>query len=309
MQWLSGLALVLTLTVAAPVAALAASWGGIEPGVTTLEQVRERYGAPSNETKQKVEGYDTTTWVYEGAKAPVGMTRMTVDLGMLKPDGFKPDLVRVFALEPKPTIFPMQAIIDGWGLPNAAGEQGGFPTMLYESGLIVVFEKEGQFATGMTFTVPQPFQPPTTGAAPAPCFASPVANGRFAPRPRPRPPGHRAILRAPGRRAGRARPPSRATGPSYHRLLGGARAAGDRRPAGHRLARPCAAHAGRRGDLHHRCCRPPTAPGGAGRAGGAEPDSHLPRRGSRRGDRAASPCRACADASRECGAAGAHAGR
>src|SRR5262249_9790675 len=85
MRWLGGLALVLTLLVAAPVAARAASWGGIEPGVTTLEQLRERYGAPSKETKEKTEGYDTTTWIYEGAKAPVGMIRMTVDLGMLKP--------------------------------------------------------------------------------------------------------------------------------------------------------------------------------------------------------------------------------
>ena len=187
MRWLGGLTLVLTLMVAAPSAARAASWGGIEPGVTTLEQLRERYGAPSKETKQKVEGYDTTTWIYEGAKAPVGMTRMTVDLGMLKPDGFKPDLVRVFVLEPRPTIFPLQAIIDGWGLPTAAGDQGGFPTMLYESGLIVVFEKEGQWATGMTFTVPQPFQPPTTGAAPAPGAAPASAAPTAAPAPKSTP--------------------------------------------------------------------------------------------------------------------------
>jgi hypothetical protein len=168
MRLLHVLGLVLALAVVGPATALASSWGGIEPGETTLEQVRERYGAPSKETKQKTEGYDTTTWVYEGAKAPVGMTRMIVDMGMLKPDGFKPEIVRVFVIEPKPTIFPTQAIIDGWGLPNAAGDQGGFPTMLYESGLIVVFEKEGQFASSMTFTVPQPFQPAGAGAAPAP---------------------------------------------------------------------------------------------------------------------------------------------
>ena len=89
---------VLVLALAAPVAASAASWGGIEPGETTLEQVRERYGAPSSETKQKVETYDTTTWIYEAAKAPGGMNRMVVDFGILKPDGFKPTLVRVFAL-------------------------------------------------------------------------------------------------------------------------------------------------------------------------------------------------------------------
>ena len=107
-----------------------------------------------------------------------------VEQGILKPDGFKPDIVRVFVIEPKPTIFSVQAIIDGWGLPNAAGDQNGFPTMLYESGLIVVFEKEGQFATGMTFTVPQPFQPPTTGAGPAP--GTPPASGAPTAAPAPK---------------------------------------------------------------------------------------------------------------------------
>ena len=167
MRVIGVLTLVWGLAMATPGSVWASNWGGLEPGVTTQEQVRERYGAPSKETKQKVEGYDTTTWVYEGSKAPVGMTRMTVDLGLLKPDGFKPDLVRVFVLEPKPNMFPLQAVIDGWGVPNAAGDEGGFPTMLFEDGLIVVFEKQGQWADSMTFTVPQPFQPPTAGAPPA----------------------------------------------------------------------------------------------------------------------------------------------
>ena len=77
--------------------------------------MRERYGAPTKETKQKVETYDTTTWIYEGPKAPVGMTRMMVDLGILKTDGFKPDLVRVFVLEPKPSIFGVR--------PSSTGRQ------------------------------------------------------------------------------------------------------------------------------------------------------------------------------------------
>ena len=167
MRIIGVLAVVLGLALAAPGSVWASNWGGIEPGVTTQEQLRERYGAPSKETKQKVEGYDTTTWVYEGNKAPVGMIRMTIDLGLLKPDGFKPDLVRVFALEPKPTIFPLQAVLDGWGMPMAAGAQDGFPTMVFEEGLIVVFEKQGQWADSMTFTVPQSFQAPAAGAAPA----------------------------------------------------------------------------------------------------------------------------------------------
>jgi hypothetical protein len=160
------LTLVLGLFLTVPGWSWASNWGGLEPGVTTQAQVRERYGEPSKETKQKVEGYDTTTWVYEGNKAPVGMARMTVDLGILKPDGFKPDLLRVFVLEPKPNMFPLQAVMDGWGLPTAAGDQAGFPTMFYEEGLVVVFERQGQWAEAMTFTVPQPFQPPAASAPP-----------------------------------------------------------------------------------------------------------------------------------------------
>jgi hypothetical protein len=40
--------------------------------------------------------------------------------------------------------------------------------MLFVDGLIVVFEKQGQWAESMTFTVAQPFQAPTAGAAPVP---------------------------------------------------------------------------------------------------------------------------------------------
>jgi hypothetical protein len=173
---------VLALALALPAAAGAASWGGIEPGATTLEQVRERYGAPSKETKQKVENYDTTTWIYEVPKAPGGINRMIVDFGLLKPDGFKPNVVRVFVLEPRPTIFGVQTVIDGWGLPSAAGDQGGYPTMLYEAGLVVVFDKQTLWADSMTFTLPQPLpQAPAAGAAPAPAPAPPKAT--TAPKP------------------------------------------------------------------------------------------------------------------------------
>ncbi len=168
------IATVLGLALALPAAASAASWGGIEPGETTLEQVRERYGAPSKETKQKVETYDTTTWIYEAAKAPAGINRMVVDFGILKPDGYKPNLVRVFTIEPKPTIFAIQTIVDGWGVPSAAGESSGFPTMVYEAGLVVVFDKQTLWAETMTFTVPQPLpRAPAAGAAPAPAPAPP----------------------------------------------------------------------------------------------------------------------------------------
>jgi len=59
MRIVRALVVVLGLTIAAPAAVWASGWGGIEPGETTMEQVRERYGAPSKETKQKIEGYDT----------------------------------------------------------------------------------------------------------------------------------------------------------------------------------------------------------------------------------------------------------
>jgi hypothetical protein len=180
------IAAVLGFALALPAAAGAANWGGIEPGATTLEQVRERYGAPSQETKQKVETYDTTTWIYEGPKAPGGINRMVVDFGILKPDGFKPNVVRLFVLEPRPSIFAVQTIVDGWGLPSAAGDQDGSPAMLYEEGLVVVFDKQTLWAESMTFTPPQPFrQAPAAGAAP-PAPAPPSAT--TAPKPAPTPP-------------------------------------------------------------------------------------------------------------------------
>jgi hypothetical protein len=64
MRWLGAVALVLLL--ATP--ALAAEWGQIKPAVTTQPDVRKRYGAPTKETVQKIEGYDSTQWLYEGRR-------------------------------------------------------------------------------------------------------------------------------------------------------------------------------------------------------------------------------------------------
>ena len=185
------IAAVVGLALALPAAACAASWGGIEPGETTLEQVRERYGPPSQETKQKVDTYDTTSWIYEAGKAPEGINRMVVDFGILKPDGFKPNLVRVFVIEPRPSIFAVQTIVDGWGMPSAAGDSAGFPTMVYEAGLVVVFDKQTLWAESMTFTVPQPLpQSPAAGVAPAPAPAAASPPAPAAPKP-PQPAGPR----------------------------------------------------------------------------------------------------------------------
>src|SRR2546430_5071314 len=112
--------------------AQASEWGGIAPGVTTLEQVRERYGAPSKESKTKLENYDITTLTYEGPRAPAGMNRLVVEVGWLAKDGFKPNVVRGFRLQPRPLLFPIQAIMGGSGLPPPPGESGGRPTFFYQ---------------------------------------------------------------------------------------------------------------------------------------------------------------------------------
>ncbi len=154
------LPLALVTLLALPPLASAADWGGIEAGVTTLDQVRERYGVPSKETRAKVEGYDTTRWAYEGPRAPAGLVRMIVDFGLLTPAGYKPNVVRVLGLEPKPHIFAREAIINGWGVPDGIGTEGGRTTFLYKIGLLVTFGKDSDNAVEMRFTIPQPDTPP-----------------------------------------------------------------------------------------------------------------------------------------------------
>ncbi|MGH7302891.1 MAG: hypothetical protein ACRELZ_06345, partial [Candidatus Rokuibacteriota bacterium] len=65
--------------------AAAAEWGQIKPGATTQPEVRSRYGAPTRETPQKIEGYDSLQWTYEGPQAPSGIARMVIDFGLLTP--------------------------------------------------------------------------------------------------------------------------------------------------------------------------------------------------------------------------------
>jgi len=159
-----GAGLVVLVLLAAPASSPAEEWGGIVPGETVLEQVRARYGAPSRETRAKVEGYDTMQWVYEGDRVPEGLHRMTVDFGLLTPQGYKPSVVRVLRLEPKSKIFGRNTVMQAWGVPDGSGAEGDQEIFFYRSGLIVTFEKEGPFAVLMTFTPPQP--DPTAPAAP-----------------------------------------------------------------------------------------------------------------------------------------------
>ena len=144
----------------APTGSAAEEWGTIVPGETVVDQVRARYGAPSREARQKVEGYDTLQWVYEGARAPEGIQRMTVDYGLLTPQGYKPSVVRMLRLEPKSKIFGRSTVMQGWGLPDGSSWENEQESIYYRSGLIITFDKDNAFATLLTFTPPQPDSPP-----------------------------------------------------------------------------------------------------------------------------------------------------
>jgi hypothetical protein len=146
----------LAIVLLAPAVAGAADWGGVTPGVTTIKDVRDRYGAPSKQTTLKVEGYDTTQWIYEDAQAPTGLVRMTIDFGLLTATGYNPSLVRLMKLEPKPLIFGRHTVMQAWGVPDGITRQEGLLTFFFKEGLFVVFDKEGENATTMVFSVPQP---------------------------------------------------------------------------------------------------------------------------------------------------------
>jgi hypothetical protein len=156
-------ALALGLLLATPVAA--SDWGQIKPAVTTQPEVRGRYGPPTRETPQKIEGYDAVQWVYEGAQAPTGINKMTVDFGLLTPSGYRKEVVRTFRLEPKHEIFNRKLVVDGWGAPSRIGKEGDLEFFLYEQGLLVYFGKDTREVLVMIFTPPQPL-PPATAAPP-----------------------------------------------------------------------------------------------------------------------------------------------
>ena len=183
----------LLLAVAAPAtAARAAEWNGIEPGVTTTEAFRARFGPPSKEAKQKVGSYDTDEWTYEAARAPEGFYKMVVEFGILLPAGYSPNTVRVLRLDPKRFIFLKDTIVAGWGEPDRATVENGRDIFFYRSGLVVTFDEQGVMATSMFFTVKQPDPAPagTSPAPPAPASPSPrpAAPAPAKPAPTPAPP-------------------------------------------------------------------------------------------------------------------------
>jgi hypothetical protein len=161
---LAGTVLALALlAVALAFAVHAAEWGLIVPGTSTFDAVRERYGAATRVDRQKVEGFDTQTWTYEGEQAPVGMQRMTVEFGLKSASGFRPDVVRDFKIEPRPGAFNRGIIVSGWGPPDKIGRTNDRDVFLYQEGLLVYFDPEGWNAIMMVFTLPQP--EPAEGAA------------------------------------------------------------------------------------------------------------------------------------------------
>ena len=151
------------LAVLAAVTAQAAEWGTIVPGESTLEAVRTRFGAPTRMVSQKVDGYDSPQWVYEGAQALRGFTRATFDFGILTPRGYRAEVVRAIRLEPRPGIFTRTTVLNGWGAPHRIGREKDADVFFYADGLLVFFGKDGWLAETMIFTPPQ-----KTGDAGAP---------------------------------------------------------------------------------------------------------------------------------------------
>jgi len=137
----------------------AADWSTIVPGTSTMDSVRGRFGGPSRTQTQTVDGYETTSWVYDGAQAPTGIGRMTVDFGLLQAGGFQRTLVRSFRLEPHPGVFTRQAVLAGWGRPTGVRKDGDVESFFYAEGLLVTFDKEDRSAVSMLFTLPQPTAP------------------------------------------------------------------------------------------------------------------------------------------------------
>jgi hypothetical protein len=141
--------------------AAAEQWGGIEPGESTMAVVKSLRGTPTRTAKQKLDGYDTEEWVYEDAKAPAGIRRLTVDFGLVTASGYRPDLVRSLKLDPKPGAFDKESITTGWGAPAGIGKEGEVDFFFYKEGLFVYFAKDGHGVATMTFTPPQ-LPPPGT---------------------------------------------------------------------------------------------------------------------------------------------------
>jgi hypothetical protein len=132
----------------------AESWGGLTPGETTQAGVQALYGKPSRERSLVEEGRTVAEWTYAGPQAPRGLERMVVSFGLLAGGRFVPDMVRSVALHPKPHVFSLRAITNGWGRPDAIGteEASGRSSFHYNTlGLIIILDRTGQWAEFLLF--------------------------------------------------------------------------------------------------------------------------------------------------------------
>ena len=94
---------------------------------------------------------------------------MTVDFGLLTAGGYKPNLVRLLTLEPKPWMFGKNTVIQGWGVPDGvADNKDGTSTSSGRTACSSMFDKEGKDSMSMIFSVPQPLAPSAPPAAPKP---------------------------------------------------------------------------------------------------------------------------------------------
>ena len=83
----------------------AENWGGMAPGQTVLREVEGQYGRPTRERMVTEEGRTAPEWTYIGERAPRGLERMVISFGLIRPEGFKPDLLRAMTIYPKPRVF------------------------------------------------------------------------------------------------------------------------------------------------------------------------------------------------------------
>ena len=134
----------------------AAEWGGIIAGVTVMDAVRAQYGSPTRSDTQKTDGYDTSTWTYEGAQAPKGTKRVVIEFGLMAGGQFRREVVRTFRLEPTLGAFDRRTILAGWGPPTRSARETDGAVFYYAEGLIVYFEKDDFRPRLMIFTPPQP---------------------------------------------------------------------------------------------------------------------------------------------------------
>ncbi len=154
------LGLVLAMAVLAAAGGLGAeNWGGLAPGETMRAGVETLYGRPSRERTLVEEGRTVAEWTYAGERAPQGLERMVISFGLVAGGRFAPDVVRSIVLYPKPHIFSLRSISNGWGPPEAIGteEATGRPSFHYRTkGLFIIFDKTGAWAELMLFAPPQP---------------------------------------------------------------------------------------------------------------------------------------------------------